>query len=250
MILKTERSKMLKGIDVSKWQKLNDYGDSVELGHTDFMIVKATEGKTYNDPMFEYHIAEAIRRGMLIGAYHYARPENNGAEVEAIHFVTRVKELNLIGRAILALDYEGVAHNYGETWALQFLNKVFELTGVRPLIYMGGSQVKKYPSVAKANYGLWVARWGSEPSQSYIKPWTVKALWQLRGAPLDLDYFYGTRQTWEKYAMPVKNVEETKVEEPEQESEDKEEIGEHHCGCSLCEAVREIVKEELSKVKE
>lgn len=32
--------------------------------------------------MFEYHIAEAIRRGMLIGAYHYARPENNGAEVE------------------------------------------------------------------------------------------------------------------------------------------------------------------------
>ena len=57
---------MLKGIDVSKWQKLNDYGDSVELGHTDFMIVKATEGKTYNDPMFEYHIVEAIRRGMLI----------------------------------------------------------------------------------------------------------------------------------------------------------------------------------------
>lgn len=232
MILKTERSKMLKGIDVSKWQKLNDYGDSVELGHTDFIIVKATEGKTYNDPMFEYHIAEAIRRGMLIGAYHYARPENNGAEVEAIHFVTRVKELNLIGKAILALDYEGVAHNYGETWALQFLNKVFELTGVRPLIYMGGSEVKKYPSVAKANYGLWVARWGSEPSQSYIQPWTVKALWQLRGAPLDLDYFYGTRQTWEKYATPVKNVEET---------------GEHHCGCSLCEAVREIVKEELAK---
>ena len=223
---------MLKGVDVSKWQKLNDYCDSVELGHTDFMIVKATEGKTYNDPMFEYHIAEAIRRGMLIGAYHYARPENNSAEVEAIHFVTRVKELNLIGKAILALDYEGVAHNYGETWALQFLNKVFELTGVRPLIYMGGSEVKKYPSVAKANYGLWVARWGSEPSQSYIQPWTVKALWQLRGAPLDLDYFYGTRQTWEKYATPVKNAEET---------------GEHHCGCSLCEDVREIVKEELAK---
>ena len=53
---------MLKGIDVSKWQKFNDYGDSAELGHTDFIIVKATEGKTYNDPMFEYHIAEAIRR--------------------------------------------------------------------------------------------------------------------------------------------------------------------------------------------
>ena len=112
---------------------------------------------------------------------------------------------------------------------------------------MAASEVKKYPSVAKANYGLWVARWGSEPSQSYIQPWTVKALWQLRGAPLDLDYFYGTRQTWEKYATPVKNVEDTKVEEPEQESEDKEETGEHPCECSLCEAVRKIVKEELQK---
>ena len=50
--------------------------------------------------------------------------------------------------------------------------------------------------------------------------------------------------------MPVKNVEDTKVEEPEHESEDKEETGEHHCGCSLWEAVMEIVKEELAKVKE
>lgn len=220
---------MLKGIDVSKWQTVGSYGDSVGKGHTDFMIVKATEGRTGTDPKFKEHVDYARKHNMLIGAYHYARPENNSAEQEAQHFYEVVNSLNLIGEAILVLDYEGTALKYGEVWAKAFLDKLKELSGVKAIIYLSESQIKNYSSIANADYGLWVANWSKEPTT--VKPWSVKALWQLRGEPLDLDYFYGDIATWKLYA---------KTDQKGAVTENKEE----QCHCKVCDYLRDYFRKE------
>lgn len=186
---------MIKGIDISEWQAISPtaYKDY------DFIMIKATEGKTYDDPNMASHAQNAINNGQLVGFYHYARPENNTAEEEVEHFLRIVKPY--IGKAILALDYEGKALKYGSAWALKWLDLVFEKTGVRPLIYLQGSQVKNYKAVLEKNYGLWVAHWGVDSPT--IAPWGFYAMWQYRGDPLDLDLFNGDRASWEAYANPA-----------------------------------------------
>lgn len=52
----------------------------------DFCFIKATEGKTYTDPMCTINVRKAAENSLVIGLYHYARPENNSAMQEAKHF--------------------------------------------------------------------------------------------------------------------------------------------------------------------
>ena len=101
--------------------------------------------------------------GKLLGAYHYAEGKN--AKSEAQYFVkclgNRVKE------CVLALDWEGNQNSVFGTgkdvaWCKEFLDEVYRLTGVRPLIYMSKSVCRKYnwSSVAK-DYPLWCAQYKS-----------------------------------------------------------------------------------------
>ena len=68
--------------------------------------------------------------------------------------------------------------------------------------------------VVNGNFGLWVASYGANTGAPGTPPtnryWPFYILWQytskgyINGYPknLDLDYFYGTRDTWDKYANP------------------------------------------------
>lgn len=222
---------MLKGIDVSKWQNVGDYKDSRDLGHTDFMIVKATEGRTYTDPKFSQHIDYAKSNNMLLGAYHYARPDNgNDPEAEASNFVNALRSKNLIGNVLMALDWEAKSLSFSADWALRWLREVYRLTGVKPVIYMSSSNVKKFGVIASEDFGLWVANWTREPSSTMIAPWPVKALWQKRGAPLDLDIFYGDIATWKLYCRSALTDDTKNEDETENETGEVSE-------CKFCEEV-------------
>lgn len=225
---------MLKGIDVSKWQNVGDYKDSVELGYTDFMIVKATEGATYHDPKFSQHIDYARKNNMLIGAYHYARPDNgNQPEAEASNFVNTLRNKNIIGEVLMALDWEAKSLNFSADWALRWLREVYKLTGVKPVIYMSSSNIKKFGIIANEGFGLWVANWTKEPDNAKTAPWKFKVLWQRRGAPLDLDIFYGDISAWRLYCKSAF------TDETEKETENKTETDEKN-KCSECELMKQV----------
>lgn len=198
---------MLKGIDVSHYQTVGEYGTAIKDGYYNFMMIKATEGTTYIDPSISRHLSWAVGQAMCIGFYHYARPENNPAKDEAKHFVEVVKKQGYLGEAILALDYEGNALQYGSEWALEFLDTVYELCGVKPILYLQASAVKDYRAVAEKNYGLWVAKWSN--TKPAITPWNVTCMWQCSGSPIDLDIFYGTRETWYAYAKIIEKEKDT-----------------------------------------
>lgn len=196
---------MLKGCDVSSWQSTSDWNTA----EYDFVIMKASEGVTVTDSAASAHYRKAAVAGLLTGFYHYARPEYNTARAEARFFVSVIKPY--IGKSVFALDYEGRALAYGAEWAKRWLDEVTDLTGVKPVIYLQGSAVKNYGALLDADYGLWVAHWGT--NDPWISPWPYYTLWQYRGDPLDLDYFNGDRAAWLKYAAIGGQQKEDKVDD-------------------------------------
>lgn len=197
---------MLKGIDVSNWQK------AMNFSCYDFVIMKASEGNGYVDKMMKNHLSNIGNK--LYGFYHYARPDlGNSPEAEADFFISLIK--NHVGKAMLALDWEGNSLNYSTTWALSWLRRVYQKTGVRPLIYISASQEwsGNYNQIAKENFGLWVAHW--KVVSPMVKNWKLWAMWQYDGDGLDRDYFNGNRDQFLKYCKSTNNIKPTPAPKPQ-----------------------------------
>lgn len=190
---------MIIGCDISSYQK-NNYKSIIDNNNA-FVVIKATEGRTYINPYMDVQAAYAEGKGKLIGFYHYARPENgNTAEQEAQHFVDTVKPY--IGRAILVLDYEGKAHGIGAKWAADFVKTVKKMCGVLPLFYTSEAYLSKYRAVQRTGCGLWVAKYSLQKPKKL--PWTLLAMWQYTYVPYDKSRFYGDAKAWAKYAAVKK----------------------------------------------
>lgn len=158
----------MNGIDISRWQGYID----LSRVPCDFVIVKATQGTGYVSPTFKAQIEQADSLGKLLGVYHYASA--GGAEKEADHFLNTVHDY--IGKAILALDWEGEqnANFNNPSYAMDFLNYVKSKTGVTPFIYMSKSVCRQYKW--DSEYPLWCAQYANKnPCYGYKEnPWTDK----------------------------------------------------------------------------
>lgn len=205
---------MLNGIDISHWQK----GLNLSEIRYDFAIVKATEGVNFVDPCFHDFIRKAESLGKCLGFYHFARPEKNTAKAEAKFFYDNT--VKYFGKAIPILDWES-SGKANVAWAKEWLDTVYSMTGVKPMIYMSESVVNQYDwsKVANADYGLWVAKYkdmqidrnydmSKAGKQPQVKWWKFYAMWQWTSSGrldgyngnIDCDVFYGDRDTWSKYA--------------------------------------------------
>lgn len=206
----------MNGIDISHWQ------DGINLNAVpyDFAIIKATQGTKFVDDCCDKFYQVAKKAGKKLGVYHFADGKSTGKQ-EAEHFIRNVK--GYIGEAILVLDWEADALKKGTAYAKEFLDHVYEVTGVKPLIYMSKSVCREYDwsSVAKANYGLWMAQYPNHNKTGYKdNPWTDDkglgafksvAIHQYTSAgrltgykgDLDLDIAYMTPAAWDRYARPV-----------------------------------------------
>lgn len=202
---------ILQGVDISHHNRsvIRAYGEQwlYERARDGFVVMKATEGCTFTDPMMQSYI-EMIGRDMImqkkvqIGLYHYARPENNTPSEEVEHFLSRVGDL--AGVAVLALDVEGRAlelKNVGE-WTYEWLKLVQRKINVKPLLYCQRSALPKFSLAAANDFGLWLAAWQKQ-KPSKIAPWEFMAMWQWKGQGIDEDYFFGSPEQWRKYARRV-----------------------------------------------
>lgn len=190
---------MLKGYDISHWQNVipdEDY---------DFLICKATEGKSYKDKSFKKHLENARKRGInLLGAYHFAKT-NNDPEDDARNFYNAIKDVPELRKSLLlALDLEGIdiKRKNAYEWARKWLDLVYAETGIRPLIYVSGSFTKYLKPILDGNYGLWVAHYKvSVPRTGVYKTY---ALWQYTSQPYDKDYFNGSISQYLAYCKSDK----------------------------------------------
>lgn len=200
----------LNGIDIASYQA------GIDLGAVpcDFAIIKATEGLSYVNPDCDRAFQSGLDNGKLLGVYHFADGTSSGSD-EADFFVNNIG--GYVGKAILVLDWEANALNCGPGYALDFLNRVYERTGVKPLIYMSGSVAVQFDwsQVSAADYGLWIAAYYTDSlggynsdAPGYDQPyWSNVAILQYTsggqlpnwGGSLDLDVFYGDENTWNAY---------------------------------------------------
>ena len=226
----------MNGIDISMWQN----GIDLSAVKADFVIVKATEGIGYVDKTCDKFFQKALSLGKKIGFYHFARPTKNNDPVrEADFFYENCK--GYFGKAIPILDWEA-ENKQNVAYAKAWLDRVYQRSGVKPVIYMSESVVNAYDwsSVANADYGLWVAKYrDNNPDYNYnmanagtrprVKWWKFYCMWQwtstgrLNGysGNLDCNVFYGDGTTWDKYAGKSGTTQPVKPTQPVKKSNEE-----------------------------
>lgn len=124
------------GIDVYSGNGHVDFVKARDEDGVRFVIRKASEGVTYQDPGFAQDFDRIVAAGLIPGAYHFAHPARNTPAAEARNF------LNVLGArrgCLLALDFEDTRDNLTlwqrAAWVSPFLSIVHQATGIGPLLY-------------------------------------------------------------------------------------------------------------------
>lgn len=101
-----------------------------------FAWAKASEGVTFKDSFLRQNLNEGGAHGLVMGAYHFARPDRFRAVDEAKAFADAYKPRP--GDLLPCLDFERSGHLSRQAmsrWVVDFLNEYERLTGVRPIFY-------------------------------------------------------------------------------------------------------------------
>ncbi len=198
---------LASGLDVSKDQGSVAWGSVADAGYV-FTFIKATDGQTYVDPMFAQNWQEAGAAGLLRGAYHFFRAEDD-PEVQATWFWQTV---GAPGELPLVVDVEetmGQPASVVVANLTAFLASLQQLTGKPPMIYTDPGFWNGLGTSAFGGYPLWVANYGvSQPTLP--TGWALWDFWQhsqtgqvagIEG-PVDLDVFSGPSSALQK-AFPA-----------------------------------------------
>jgi lysozyme len=188
----------LKGIDVSHYQGNVNWQD-VKAAGCAFAYAKATEGASIIDPTFNTNWAGINDAGLLRGAYHFYRAEQNSTQ-QAQHFLSVVKLQP--GDLPPMLDFElndGVMGSALTSGVQNWLDIVAEGLGVTPFIYTMTYFWNQHMNDQFGKYPLWLARYNSVPG-ALPAGWSKWTFWQYsQSLPItgvtgdvDHDYFNGT----------------------------------------------------------
>lgn len=200
----------MNGIDISNWQN----GINLDAVPYDFIIAKATQGKTYVSPDCARQVEQARARGKLFGVYHYI--DGSGAIGEADFFIDNIE--NWVGEGMLCLDWESNQNSAwgNEDYLRQVAQRVIDRTGIPPVIYVQQSRMAQVKPIADAlNCALWIAQYANMNATGYQDvPWNEGAYscairqysscGRLSGysGNLDLNKAYMDAAAWKKYANP------------------------------------------------
>ena len=202
----------MKGIDISNYQRGLDLG-AIDY---DFVFCKATEGTGIVHDTCDPFIQKAISMGKCWGFYHFLNKEDPIAQ--ANYFYENCK--NYFGRGMPMLDYEDYGR-IGTDKAKQFLDRIYELTGVRCIVYISRSVCTEEDwSAIAPNHALWVAQYADNNETGYQdSPWLASGTFgawdscaihqytshgRIGGYDglLDLDIAYMDADAWAKFANP------------------------------------------------
>lgn len=199
----------MNGIDISWWQRDN-YKYLIDKYATDFVISRATFDFGVDstcDPIYQYAKSKGLQRGV----YFFPLTESSDPETSADWCVAQVE--GYLHHAIMFLDWERTAGTDVSKiwWAKRWLDRFTEKSGVKPVIYMNTSTVRCYDwsSVVNADYGLWLADYGSNDGYDHGVPdlpyWKIVCCHQYtslgdNGSGLDKDVFFGDVAAWRAYA--------------------------------------------------
>jgi GH25 family lysozyme M1 (1,4-beta-N-acetylmuramidase) len=212
---------MLRVIDTSSHKE----GIDLSVLDIDGIYTRATYANYEVDSACDNIVEQAKAKNIPWGVYHFACNHLSGALEQADFFVDNC--LGYIGKGLLILDWERENNDTSDiAWALTWLRRVYDRTGVKPLIYMPESIVNEndWSPVIAEDYGLIVANtYDGQPTHNFeyttdgpSPTWgnAGNIMWQFsfRGqidgynGDLDCNWFYGDRNTWNAYARANSNT--------------------------------------------
>jgi GH25 family lysozyme M1 (1,4-beta-N-acetylmuramidase) len=222
---------VVKGIDVSVWQHPNnkpiDFADLKSKYDVSFVIIKASDGGIRGNDnaltWFPVDSAAARAEGLVVGAYHYAKPgilDRNtivDAKLQAQRAVKQAEGAK-VGDLPLTLDLEELPCGWTiqrlAKWTRAFLVESETLTGRTPMIYANGKFVGRLldaDATDLSRYPLWLAKWGpkngTDPKETRIwnnnwKFWQFTADGDLSAVPssaTDLNVFNGNIEQFQEF---------------------------------------------------
>lgn len=185
---------VLKGIDLSRHNGTVDFS-ALAKSDCKFAWVKVTEGTTHVNPGFEDKFKGCRDNGIVVGAYHFSRPDTysndpSDARDEAEHFLDKLYSVGLnVGDLLPVLDLEAglkTDDQYNIDWALEWLSVIESAESVRPIVYTAKWYYNSYMKRANKNslndlsaYPLWLASYneGTSPNRP-VPAWDSWSVWQ------------------------------------------------------------------------
>ncbi len=168
-------------IDVSHWEG-NINWNQVKQSGISASYMKATEGVSYTDPTYAQYVQDASAAGLLVGAYHFAHPEQNDAITEAKHFIDVLNRYHTDLMPVLDLESPAsptgnITGPYVSNWARTFINYVQQTTGKRVMLYTGPWYVNGFNLSGLGDVPLWISRYNSTVPTT-LSDWNNWNSWQ------------------------------------------------------------------------
>jgi len=159
----------LWGVDMSHHQGKVDW-EKVSEEKPSFIIMKASEGSTFTDPMFRSNLRNAERKGIPVGAYHFFSYSSSGRS-QAEHFLDVVGESAGCRLLVLDVEYTRNMHrmkNISKEIS-EFMNFVKERTGKYPMVYSECSYYNKYLKPRfQESLDRWICEFGGKPRCGHV----------------------------------------------------------------------------------
>ena len=188
------------GFDVSEyqgninWEEAKTIEDTFQLK---FVFIRATAGKDRIDSKFKSNWAQAKENGIIRGAYHYYRPNENSLE-QAENFIKTVHLKK--GDFPPVLDIENLPKKQSidslKVGLRRWLTKVESHYKVKPIIYSGESYYKDFLEKEFKDYYFWIANYNFfvEGIKDHWLFWqfTEKATIPGIKGPVDVNIYNGT----------------------------------------------------------
>lgn len=164
------------GIDISSWQK-NYPLSKVKADGMEFVIIRLCDG-TYQDPLFQSHLADAEKHGLLVSTYWYLRAPSEGTTIAQ---QVDVIDKQMGGRKDLGvwIDVESVDKNQRalltkeDVWAAkrELEARGYHVAGVYSGAWYWEVMPGGEPSMEGLGY-LWVSNYGKnrkgDPRDTYL----------------------------------------------------------------------------------
>lgn len=198
------------GIDVSKHNGEIDF-ERVADDDYQFVFIKASEGKTYQDEAFDRNYRQARDAGLMVGAYHFFRKNRTGREqadnlLDAVHG----KSFDLPLVIDLEDDWGNGATISRETAVARVMEMIDILNrkGYQVMIYTNQDGYKKYYKDLLGDHDLWLCSFNSpdlHPDlphrfQQFSHEGEVMGV----NGKVDLNVFRGSKREWRDYLDQVK----------------------------------------------
>lgn len=197
-----------QGLDVSHFQGSVDWPEVLATGYR-FAFAKATEGTDYVDPMFATNWQGMKAAGVVRGAYHFFRAEDDAAAQAELFIATVTLEAGDLPPALDIEIADGVSTEGIDQEITIWLEKVAAAYGVTPIIYSDHTFINANLATGFSDYPLWLAEY-EEAQADAPDGWNSWTFWQssqsgkvagVEGA-VDLDTYSGSAQAWAELRVP------------------------------------------------